>query len=75
MTIASTITDGFAALGEVKGGLPRSVNIPTNIYQSGMLSDTSWADDCFVMQKFYDRLQAYMIGYVNSVYSNYSVYL
>jgi len=75
MSIASTLTDGFAALGETKGGLPRSVNIPSNIAQSGIMSDTSWADDCFIYQKFSSRLQAYMIGYVNAIYSNYSVYL
>jgi hypothetical protein len=68
-------TDGFAALGETKGGLPRSVNIPTNIYQAGLLSDTSWADDCFVGQKFSQKLQAYLVGYVGSIYSQYSVYM
>lgn len=73
-SLLSTITDGFAALGEIKGGLPRSVNIPTNIWQGGMMSDTSWADDCFVNQKFSAKLQAYMIGYANAVYSNYNIY-
>ena len=68
-------TDGFAGHGETQGGLPRSVNIPTNIYQANLMSNTSWADDCFIMQKFSNRLQAYMIGYVNAIYSDYAVYL
>jgi hypothetical protein len=71
--MTTTNTDGFAALGETKGGLPRSVNIPTNI--SSMLSGTSWADDCFVYQKFAEKLQAYLIGYVNAIYSDHNVYL
>lgn len=75
MSTPSTPTDGFAGLGETAGGLPRSVTIPTNIFQAGLMSGTSWADDCFIYQKFSDRLQAYMIGYVNTIYSDYSVYL
>jgi hypothetical protein len=75
MSTPPSITDGFAALGETKGGLPRSVNIPTNIYQANLMSDTSWADDAFIYQKFSNKLQAYLIGYVNSIYSDYSVYL
>jgi hypothetical protein len=58
----------------VLGGMPRSVNIPTNIWQNNLMSNTSWADDAFVGQKFSAQLQAYLIGYVNSLYSNYSVY-
>jgi len=55
------------------GDLPRSVLIPTNIAESGLISDTSLAKDCFVYQKFSGKLQVYMIGYVNGVYSRYSV--
>lgn len=71
----TTPTDGYAGLSETPGGMPRSVNIPSNIYQAGLMSGTSWADDCFIYQKFSDRLQAYMIGYVNAIYSDYPVYL
>lgn len=71
--MATTGSDGFAALGETKGGLPRSVNVPTNI--TGMLSGTSWASDCFVYQKFAEKLQAYLIGYVNAAYSDHNLYL
>lgn len=70
----STPSDGNTGLSDVKTGLPRSVNIPTNIKNQGLMSDTSWADDCFVGQKFSAKLQAYLIGYVNAIYSNYSVY-
>lgn len=63
-----------SGLGEVVGGLPRSVNIPTNIAEAGTMSDTAWADDCFIYQMFSNKLQAYMIGYVSSIYSNYSIY-
>lgn len=71
--MTTTGTDGFAALGEKKGGLPRSVNVPTNI--TSMLSGTSWADDCFIYQKFAEKLQAYMVGYVNAIYSDHNVYI
>lgn len=71
--MTTTGTDGFAALGEVKGGLPRSVNVPTNI--TSMLSGTSWASDCFVYQKFAEKLQAFLIGYVNAAYSDHNLYL
>jgi hypothetical protein len=70
----TTNSDGFAGLGEIQGGLPRSVNIPTNIWQNNLMSDTSWADDCFISQKFSAKLQAYLIGYVGAIYSNYNVY-
>lgn len=63
-----------SGLGEVVGGLPRSVNIPTNIVEAGIMSDTSFADDCFVYQNFSNKLQAYLIGYVSSIYSSYSIY-
>jgi len=71
---SSTPSDGFASLGETKGGLPRSVNIPTNIKQQNMLSGTSWSDDCYIYQKFAEKLQAYLIGYTNAIYSQYSIY-
>jgi hypothetical protein len=58
----------------VNSGLPRDVNVPSTIINSDLLSVTSLASDCFIKQKFSRKLQAYMIGYVNSIYSDYSVY-
>lgn len=55
-------------------GAPRSVNIPAGITDNNLLSGTSAAYTCFVNQKFSNKLQVYLIGYVNSIYSNYSVY-
>ena len=55
-------------------GLPVVQQIPTNIMSPGVLSDTSSAPECFVNQRFSAQLQAFMISYVNSVYSNYAVY-
>ncbi|MNK27642.1 hypothetical protein D3C87_460040 [compost metagenome] len=63
-----------SGLGEVVGGLPRSVNIPTNIAEANIMSDTAWATDCFIYGAFSNKLQAYMIGYVSSIFSNYSIY-
>jgi hypothetical protein len=70
----STPSDGNTGLSDIKSGLPRSVNIPTNIWNNNLMSNTSFADDCFIYQKFSAKLQAYMIGYVNAIFSNYSVY-
>lgn len=64
----------FSTLGETIAGLPRSVNIPMGVAQSGLLSTTSTAADVFAGQKFSSKLQAYLVGYVNSIYSDYSVY-
>jgi hypothetical protein len=58
----------------IDSGLPRSSNLPSNIVDNNMMSSTSIASDCFIKQQFSNKLQAYMIGYVNSIYSNYSVY-
>lgn len=58
----------------VTSNLPRSSSIPGGIIQQGLISTTSLASDCFVKQKFSGKLQAYLIGYVNSIYSYYSVY-
>lgn len=55
-------------------GMPRTVNIPTNIVNQKLMSETSIAAQCFIYQNFSNKLQAYMIGYVNSIMSNYSVY-
>jgi hypothetical protein len=64
----------FSTLGETVAGLPRSVNIPQGIAQSGLLSTTSTAANVFAGQQFSGKLQAFLVGYVNSIYSDYSVY-
>jgi len=55
------------------GGSPQVSSIPTNIGGSGIMSDTSSAPECFIHQRFSEKLQAFMVGYVNSIYSNYPV--
>lgn len=51
---------------------PRVVNIPNGVRE--MFSGTHKAEDCFIKQSFSDTLQGYLVGYVNEIYSNYSVY-
>jgi hypothetical protein len=58
----------------VDSGIPRSSDIPSAIIDNGLLSETSLASDCFINQRFSNKLQAFLIGYVDSIYSNYSVY-
>jgi hypothetical protein len=59
---------------KVDSGMPRGSEIPSAIIDNKLMSDTSLAEDCFIKQRFSNKLQAYMIGYVNTIYSNYSVY-
>jgi hypothetical protein len=66
-------TFGTGSEGEGRG-LPRQVNIPSGIVNADLMSKTSKASDCFVKQKFSNKLQAFLIGYVNSIYSDYPVY-
>lgn len=61
-------------LGNQKGVTERGDFIPTSIISEGLLSDTSEAYECFAYQKFSTKLQAYMINYVISTSSLYSVY-
>jgi hypothetical protein len=56
------------------GDMPRTAQIPIGIAMSGLMSNTSSAASCFIDQQFSAKLQAFMIGYVNSIYSDYSVY-
>jgi len=58
----------------VDNGMPRNSGIPSAIIEGGLLSDTSVARDCFVYQDFSNKLQAFLVGYVNEALSNYSVY-
>ena len=55
-------------------GLPRYNLIPTNILEARLMSDTSLATNCFAYQRFSGKLQAFLIGYVNQVYSDYPIY-
>lgn len=47
--------------------------VPTNILAAGLLSTTSSAPECFINQRFANKLQAFMVSYVNSISSNYPV--
>lgn len=55
-------------------GLPQVQGIPSNLRAAGIMSDTSSAPECFINQRFSAKLQAYLIGYVSTSYSNYSIY-
>lgn len=66
---SASVNAGIAVIG-----MPRTVNIPTNIVNQKLMSTTSIASECFIHQNFSNKLQAYMIGYVNSIMSNYAVY-
>jgi hypothetical protein len=52
----------------------RSFNIPTNILSRDLMSPTSDALTCFTQQQFSNKLQGYLVNYVISVSSYYSVY-
>lgn len=51
----------------------RSSMIPSGLAKK--ISNTSQANECFVNQRFSGRMQAFLIGYNNSIYSEHSVYL
>lgn len=55
-------------------GIPAVQTIPTNIRAPGVMSDTSSAPQCFINQRFSAKLQAFLVGYASSVYSNYPIY-
>ena len=55
-------------------GTPVIQPLPINIMESGLMSDTSMAGQCFINQRFSAQLQAFMVSYTNSVYSNYPIY-
>ena len=52
----------------------RGILIPSSIMSQKLMSMTSYAPDCFINQDFSQNLQAYLVGYVNSIYSEYSPY-
>lgn len=55
-------------------GLPAIQSIPTNMREAGVLAPDSSAVNCFVNQQFSQKLQAFMISYVNMTVSNYAIY-
>jgi hypothetical protein len=48
--------------------------IPTSLIQQNLMSGTSEAISCFVGHGFSNKLQAYLVNYVASVSSYYSIY-
>lgn len=56
------------------GGLTRVQSLPTNMRAPGVMSDTSSAPECFVNQRYSAKLQAFLIGYVNAIYSDPAIY-
>lgn len=55
-------------------GMSRAPKVPMAIVDQHVLSDTSVAADCFVYQRFSGRLQAYLVDYVNMIYSEFPRY-
>lgn len=55
-------------------GLPVIQAIPTNIAEGELLSKTSLAAECFINQRFSNKLQAFLISYVNNIQSTYPVF-
>lgn len=49
----------------------RGMDIPTNIIP--LISDTNYAQDCFVNQRFSSGLQTYLINYVLHTNSFYDI--
>ena len=64
----------FNTNNQVGGPINRGEFIPTSIISKDLISDTSEAYECFVYQKFSAKLQAFMINYVITTSSMYSVY-
>ena len=52
-------------------GLPAVASIPTNIMNPGVLSS---APECFANQRFSNKLQAYLVSYVNSIASTHPIF-
>ena len=54
--------------------LPRNPQVPINILDQGLISDTSNAHECFAYQRLAGNLQAYLIDYVNKISGDFSIY-
>ena len=52
---------------------PRANSVPSAILESKLISETSLASECFIQQRFSSKLQIFLISYVNTIYSDYSV--
>lgn len=59
---------------EIDSGIPRNSITPSAIINNNLLSPTSLASECFINQRFSSKLQIFLVGYVNSIYSQHSVY-
>lgn len=59
---------------KVDSGMPRFSGVPSAIIEGGLLSNTCVARECFVNQNFSNKLQAFLVGYVNEIFSDYSIY-
>lgn len=64
----------FVIQAPVDATLQRANYIPSNIAVSHLLSTTNSAYTCFTQQKFSADLQAFLINYVITVQSYYSIY-
>lgn len=68
-----TVQDPTKSSGEFPS-LPRSPQVPLNIFNQGLMSDTSNAHECFAYQRLSSRLQAYLVDYVNKVTGDFPIY-
>jgi hypothetical protein len=64
----------FLESSPVDAQLDRSDMIPSNIFNTGVLSTTNDALTCFTKQVFTADLQAYLITYVIAINSYQSIY-
>ena len=51
----------------------RLFDVPTHIINRDLLSDTSMAEDCFVNQRFSNKLQVYLVNYVYNTNSHFNL--
>jgi len=74
MSLFITTTSEYELEKSKGAATPRGHMIPTNLRVKGVMSDTALAAECFVNQRFSNKLQAYLISYVNTVYQNHPIY-
>lgn len=75
-TNPNSITINDPAYGVREVLIPSNIISPPKDVNGGLplMSGTSKSTDCFIKQRFSGNLQAFMIGYTNSIYSEYNVY-
>lgn len=61
-------------LGNNANNASRGLFVPTKMLEDNLLSDTTEAWECFTKQQFSGNLQAFLVNYVITISSNYSVY-